>query len=108
MAEHGMGERIRRARENRGISQEKLAEYVGVSRQAVSKWEKDLAVPTPDNISRLEQALELEAGTMSAPTPAEEGVAAEKRRDKAALWVLLVLLAGAGGFLGGRMTAPVC
>ena len=32
---------------------------MGVSRQAVSKWEKDLAVPTPDNISRLEQALEL-------------------------------------------------
>lgn len=107
MTEKHMGELIRQARENKGISQEKLAEYVGVSRQAVSKWEKDLAAPTADNIRRIEQALELEAGTLSAPTPAEEGVAAEKRRGKAALWVLLILLAGAGGFLGGRMTAPV-
>lgn len=32
-------EEIRRRREERHLSQEELAEAVGVSRQAVSKWE---------------------------------------------------------------------
>ncbi len=34
-----LGGRIREARRNAGLSQEKLAEQIGVSRQAVTKWE---------------------------------------------------------------------
>ena len=34
-----LGERIRDARRAAGLSQEKLAERVGVTRQAVTKWE---------------------------------------------------------------------
>ena len=34
-----LGETILKHRQARGLSQEKLAEQVGVSRQAVSKWE---------------------------------------------------------------------
>ena len=34
-----LGETILKYRQKRGLSQEKLAEQVGVSRQAVSKWE---------------------------------------------------------------------
>ena len=37
------GERIRQGREAKGLTQEELAEAVGVSRQAVSKWEGDLS-----------------------------------------------------------------
>ena len=33
------GERIRALRQGQGMSQEALAEALGVSRQAVSKWE---------------------------------------------------------------------
>ena len=40
MAGKDLADLIRQVREEKGISQEKLAEYVGVSRQAVSKWEK--------------------------------------------------------------------
>ena len=34
-----LGEQIRQARENKNLSQEELASQLGVSRQAVSKWE---------------------------------------------------------------------
>lgn len=38
-----MADRIQYLRKAKGISQEELAEKVGVSRQAVSKWESDLS-----------------------------------------------------------------
>lgn len=34
-----IGDRIQGLRKSRGISQEELADKIGVSRQAVSKWE---------------------------------------------------------------------
>ena len=40
-----LGNRIRKARENCGCSQERLAEYVGVSRTAVSRWESGDSEP---------------------------------------------------------------
>ncbi|MBQ7363796.1 MAG: phosphoglucosamine mutase [Clostridia bacterium] len=43
-----IGEKIARLRYRMELSQEKLAENLGVSRQSVSKWEMDEAVPTID------------------------------------------------------------
>lgn len=40
-----LGNKIRELRKNRNISQEVLAQYLGVSFQAVSKWENDTAMP---------------------------------------------------------------
>ncbi len=40
-----VGERIAELRNERNISQGKLAQDLGVSRQAVSKWENDLSSP---------------------------------------------------------------
>ena len=40
-----IGEKIRELRKARNISQEVLAQYLGVSFQAVSKWENDTAMP---------------------------------------------------------------
>lgn len=37
-----IGNRIQRLRKTRGLSQEQLANEVGVSRQAVSKWESHI------------------------------------------------------------------
>jgi len=44
-----LGERIAALRKEKGFSQEGLGEQIGVSRQAVSKWEADKAVPDVDN-----------------------------------------------------------
>lgn len=55
-----LGEQIRAAREGKNLSQEELAEYMGVSRQAVSKWENNTAVPHGANLERLAEFLGLE------------------------------------------------
>ena len=104
MAAVDMGEVIRRAREEKGISQEKLAEIVGVSRQAVSKWETGLAIPASENISRIEQALDLDPGTLSAAPP-EEPAAAQRGHGRI-LCFLFGLLIAAACFAAGRVTAP--
>lgn len=38
-----MSERIQKLRKEKGISQEELANEIGVSRQAVSKWESGVS-----------------------------------------------------------------
>jgi len=43
-------ERVLRLRKEKGISQEELAEKVGVSRQAVSKWESKQSTPDLDKV----------------------------------------------------------
>ena len=47
-----LGNRISRLRTERKYSQEYLAERMDVSRQAVSKWEKDLSSPDTKNLIR--------------------------------------------------------
>ena len=54
-----LGQNIQAARKAKGLSQETLAEKIGVSRQALGKWEKDTALPGLDNL----QALATELGT---------------------------------------------
>ena len=44
------GEKILKLRKARGWNQEDLAEQIGVSRQAVSRWESDSAKPDADKI----------------------------------------------------------
>lgn len=48
-----IGSKITLLRNGVGISQEKLADMLGVSRQSVSKWEMDQAVPQIDKILQI-------------------------------------------------------
>lgn len=43
-------EKLKNARKNAGMSQEALAEKLGVSRQAVTKWETNRGIPDIDNL----------------------------------------------------------
>ncbi len=45
-----IGEKILTLRKGRGLSQEQLADVLGVSRQAVSKWEAEQSMPDIDKI----------------------------------------------------------
>lgn len=51
------GEQLAEARRARGFTQEELAERLGVSRQAVAKWERDAARPGPGNARALRDLL---------------------------------------------------
>lgn len=50
MADMTMGQRIAQRRKLRNLSQEALGEKLGVSRQAISKWEADGAIPEIDKL----------------------------------------------------------
>lgn len=48
-----LNDRIRECRQKAHLSQEKVAELVGVSRQAVTKWETGQSSPSTENLFRL-------------------------------------------------------
>ena len=48
-----LSEKIYTLRRKRGLSQEQLAEKIGVSRQAISKWEGGLSTPELDKLRAL-------------------------------------------------------
>ena len=80
-----LGQRIQELRKQSNLSQEALGEKLGVSRQAVSRWEMDGAVPEVDKLiamgrlfgvdlnSLLQVAQPGPAGEGEAPDPAPEG-----------------------------------
>ena len=69
-----LGEIIQKKRLERGLSQEKLAELVGVSRQAVSTWELGDAIPDTDKLVPLARALGVSVDELlgNAPGPDTE------------------------------------
>lgn len=49
----GIGIRIQQLRINNGLTQEQLAEQLGVSRQSISKWEMEQSLPEIDKIVQM-------------------------------------------------------
>ena len=60
-----IGERIIELRKSQGISQGQLAQFLEVSRQAVSKWENDLSTPDPLKMIRLAEVLDTDIEYLS-------------------------------------------
>ena len=48
-----VGEKIKALRQQNGLSQEGLANKLGVSRQAITKWETNRGVPDIENLKCL-------------------------------------------------------
>lgn len=76
-----LGERIAYYRGALGLSQGELAEKLGVSRQAVSKWETDAGLPDLDRLIALSGLYnitldELVKGSAPSPAPADRAQAA--------------------------------
>ena len=75
------GEKIQKLRKEAGLSQEEFAYQLGVSRQAVSKWERDSGYPETEKIIRmskmfhvtLDYLLNEEEEDRSKPSPEEPG-----------------------------------
>ena len=67
------GEKIAALRREKGLSQEALGERLGLSRQAVSKWEAEQAVPTMDNLMELSRLFGVPVDTLLRPDEALPG-----------------------------------
>lgn len=50
-----LGDKLSKKRKENNLTQEQLADILGVSRQAISKWESDLAYPETDKLIRISE-----------------------------------------------------
>lgn len=60
-----VGERIAELRKVQKLSQVQLAKALGISRQAISKWENDLSMPDTENMIRLADILDTDIEYLS-------------------------------------------
>ncbi len=70
-----LGQRIAQKRKELGLSQEGLGEQLGVSRQAIYKWESDTSLPEIDKLITLSKIFSVSVGWLlgveETPSPAE-------------------------------------
>ncbi len=78
-----LSENIKKRREELKLSQEYLAEQLGVSRQAVSKWETGQSEPTASNLIQLVDVFEMSLSELVAPHQnGREPSASETKPDR--------------------------
>ncbi|MCD7862881.1 MAG: helix-turn-helix domain-containing protein [Lachnospiraceae bacterium] len=66
------GDNLRRMRELKKISQEQLAELMGVSRQSVSKWEREESFPSMERLLKLCQIFDCDLADLLTRSGSEE------------------------------------
>ena len=67
-----IAERLQKIRKEHGYSQEQLADELGVSRQAVSKWERGEASPDTDNLIALARLYNISVDCLLFDSPQEQ------------------------------------
>lgn len=67
------GQKIQTLRKQRGLTQEQLAQRLGVSRQAVSRWELDESLPETANLLPLRESLGVSLDALLDPAQGLEG-----------------------------------
>lgn len=87
-----LGENIWRFREQAGLSQEQLAEALGVSRQTVSNWENDRATPDAYKFGRLCELLGVGAEELLGTSPSSPQKQRAKKRIAALVVAVLAFL----------------
>lgn len=76
-----LGRRIQEGRRAAGLSQEALGERLNVSRQAVSKWEADAAIPELENLIAMSRVFGVSVGELlGVEDPAGAGGLTERER----------------------------
>ena len=68
-----LGQRIQELRRQAGLTQEQLAERMGVTRQAVSKWESDGGVPELDTLIAMSRLFHVTIGQLLGVEEAPQG-----------------------------------
>lgn len=95
-----LGEKIASARKEKGMTQEMLAEKLGVTRQAVARWETGKALPGTANLFMLRELLGIppEEAALEEKTETREPDVQEKAETAGSLtakqtWVLIAVMA---------------
>ncbi len=87
-----LSENIVALRKKQGMSQQSLADAVFVTRQTISKWEKNLSVPDADALARLADALDTTVQALlgqpedsATPPPSDIAAALSRINDQLAI-----------------------
>lgn len=107
-------EKLLRLRKREGLSQEELALYLNVSRQAVSRWEQGTAMPDAGNLVKLKERFGVSVDWLledaqgwevlserEAVTAAETAVPAPQIRKSVLPWAIPLGVSGFGLLLFG-------
>ncbi len=90
-----MADRIQSLRKAKGMSQEELADKIGVSRQAVSKWESGQSTPDSEKIIIMSELFEV---TTDYILKGIESVSAtNKKTIQSIYWGFVVIFAAVAG-----------
>jgi transcriptional regulator with XRE-family HTH domain len=95
----GIGSNIKKFRTERRLSQEYLAEELGVSRQAVSKWETGQTEPTAKNLLQLAQLFGVTVSELVGEQTAPPEERPAKRTDLRLGYERFVLIAFSGAMV---------
>lgn len=89
-------ENLSALRKAKGLSQEDMAEKLGVSRQAISKWENGLTSPEMANIAKLCEILEVTPNKLLGYEETEDKNSEQNRQTKLQRpwWQYMLIVAG--------------
>ena len=91
-----IGEKIALRRRTAGLSQEALTAQLGVSRQAVSRWETDESLPDTEKIAQLCRIFGVSADDLLLDKPPETSASVRPPTPSAVPAVVLACIPGSG------------
>ena len=80
---------IAKCRTEKAMSQETVAEYMGVSRQAVTKWENNLSKPSSQNLIKLAQLFEVSVDDLLGNKQSATDINEIKYKNARAPWIFI-------------------
>ena len=106
--QNGFGQHLAGLRQERGFSQQALADRLSVTRQAVSNWERDQTIPDLEMLQSMAKVLEVDMNTLCGP--AEQAPprrpAARPALSLGLCGILCLCLGLAGGIWLARWSPP--
>ena len=89
-----LGEKLRNARKQEGLTQEQLSEKLGISRSAVAKWETDNGIPDISNLIALSDEFGLSLDELiKENTAVKKKLIADSSAKKRHILIIMYLLA---------------
>lgn len=93
MNQNQLGENIAKFRKAKGLSQEKVAEVLEVSRQAVTKWESNISKPSSENLIKLADTLGVSVDVLLGNDVCEDANEAEGVEPGKTSWIFIAISA---------------
>ena len=92
-----LDEKLVYLRKEKGLTQLKVAEELNVSRQAISRWESGVAMPSTENLRRLSELYSVPLDYLinedsEQPARVEEDNGEKRKNRKWSSWLICILL----------------